>query len=117
MAAGRRFFNVLAAVLGRPKLPSVDTVLPHAFLSPIGVKPGCGLRLTKLVDLCLPVARSRGLDFLTMGFAATDRILPELRRHFQCREYRSRLYLVSWPNGNGNVVLDERPPAPEVAFL
>ena len=117
IAAGRRFFNLLAAVLGRPKLPSVDTVLPHAFLSPIGFKPGCGLSLTKLVDLCLPVARRRGLDFLTMGFAATDPILPDLRRHFHCREYRSRLYRVSWPNGNGSVVLDDRSPSPEVALL
>jgi hypothetical protein len=117
IAAGRLFFNPLAAMLGRPKLPPVNSVLAHAFLSPIGLKPGHGSLLTRLVDLCLPMARRRGLDFLTLGFAAPDLSLSELRDQFSCREYRSRLYRVRWRNTHSGIILEKRPIAPEVALL
>jgi hypothetical protein len=55
---------------------------------------------------------------LTLGFASNDPRLASIRRHFRCREYVSRLYVVSWPGIGGTArELDDRPLAPEVALL
>ena len=62
-------------------------------------------------------ARERGLEFLTLGLSAQDEQTRRLRRYFRCREYRSRLYRVSWPGDGDNLQLDRRPVLPEVALL
>ncbi len=113
----RPFINLFARVVGGALLPPIDTVLAHAFLSPAAVQAGCPFALEQLVELTLPAARRRGLDFLTLGLSADDASLSGLRRSFRCREYRSRLYQVSWKGMKAGVVLDGRPVAPDVALL
>jgi hypothetical protein len=63
-------------------------------------------------------ARRRKIELLTLGFASNDPRLQIIRRNFRCREYLSRLYVVSWPGIGGTArELDDRPLAPEVALL
>ena len=64
------------------------------------------------------IATQRGIELLTLGFAANDPRLATLRSHVRCREYRSRLYVVRWPEiGGAARELDDRFLAPEVASL
>ena len=71
-----------------------------------------------LIRLFQASARSRGIDYLTLGFDARDTRLHHLRRTFRPREYISRLYAVHWDDGaNLARQLDDRLLAPEVALL
>jgi len=63
-------------------------------------------------------ATGRGIEFLTLGFAANNPRLAMLRSKFRCREYRSRIYLVRWQGLGGSASeLDGRRLGPEVALL
>lgn len=117
MAAIRPLINLAAAALGTAGIPSVGSVLAQGFFSPLAVAAGREDLLLPLVGAGLSLARERRLDYVTLGFAASDSRAAMLRRHVRCREYRSRLYRVSWPEAGSGVVLDDRPVAPEVALL
>jgi hypothetical protein len=118
MAIARPVLNGLARITGQPHLPRVGETLPNAFASHLAVLPGNSDSLIHvLAELCRE-ASSRGIELLTLGFAANDPRLSTVRGQFRCREYRSRLYVVSWP-GIGATIhdLDDRFPAPEAALL
>jgi hypothetical protein len=72
--------------------------------------------LTDLLRSLFAPARSKGIEWLTLGFAATDPRLAVVQTHFAAREYRSRLYRVRWPDLPGDA-LDARLLCPEVALL
>ena len=61
-------------------------------------------------------ARSRGLDYLTIGFSATDPRLPLVYGRVGGRKYLSRIYAVRWPE-DAPLHLDGRVIAPELALL
>ncbi len=96
LALSRRYLNFAAALFGTPGLPALGSTLAHGFLSPLAVDAARGELLLALVEQALADAADRGLDFITIGFASDDPRLALLRSHFRCREYRSRLYQVSW---------------------
>jgi hypothetical protein len=117
LAVARPAIRLLSAMTGFAGLPAVGSSLAHAFLSPLAVETQCRESLACLVAIHLARAQERGLEFLTLGLTADDETTRRLRRHFRCREYRSRLYRVSWPGDGDDLQLDRRPVLPEVALL
>lgn len=118
LAMARPAINVAARILGTPRLPAVGSTLAHAFVSHLAADPEESGALTALMTRLRTFAAGRGIEFLTVGFAANDSRLASLRRNFRCREYRSRIYLVRWPGLGGSAQeLDGRCLGPEVALL
>jgi hypothetical protein len=116
LSTARPLLNLLSPLLGRSPLPSPDTILAHAFLSPMAMKGDNDSLVADLVELSLADARRRGLEFLTLGLPSGHASLLALRRRFSCREYRSRLYQVSWTDG-AEVRFKNQEFAPEVSLL
>jgi hypothetical protein len=74
--------------------------------------------LIRLIQHLSNAARQRDIELLTFGFASNDPRLSFVRKHFRCREYQSRIYLVHWPGIGGTARdLDNRILAPEIALL
>jgi hypothetical protein len=112
----RPALNVFAALLGRPRLPACNTALAHAFVSPFVVADDCMELLPRFIAALGHEAAQRGLDYLTLGFAATDPRTRIVRQHVRARTYTSRLYEVAWP-GEKPTVFEHRPFSPDVALL
>lgn len=114
----RPVFNILARVFKQPRLPAIGETLASAFASHIAVEGNNADALVKLVGELRLGARERGIELLTLGFAASDPGLEIIRRSFGGREYRSRVYAVHWPGiGRPAGELDGRIAGPEVALL
>jgi len=110
--------NFVTRTIGRPRLPAAGSTLAHAFVSHLAVDPEHPDSLIALVARLRVCAAARGIEFLTLGFGAKDPRLGLLRRKFRCREYHSRIYVVSWPGiGSPASKLDGRCLGPEVALL
>jgi hypothetical protein len=118
LATARPVVNFAAGIIGTPRLPSVGSTLAHAFLSHFAVVPEKMDVLPGLVTKVCALAAERGIEFLTLGFAANDPRLAIIRAHFKRREYRSRIYIVRWPNMGGAAhQLNDRVLQPELALL
>ena len=118
LAMARPAHNAAARILGMPRLPAVGSTLAHAFVSHLAAHPEESGALSALITRLRTFAAGRGIEFLTVGFAANDSRLASLRRNFSCREYRSRIYVVRWPGLGGSArELDGRCLGPEVALL
>lgn len=117
LAFARPVLNLARKILGKPRLPEPGAVLAHAFLSPLAISPDSESLLPDFVAACSARAAARGLEFITLGFAASDPRLACLRRRFRGRTYASRLYRVGWPGDPAGIPLDDRPFLPEVALL
>ena len=110
--------NFAARIIDKPYLPAVGSVLAHAFVSHLAVGQENSDALIALVAKLRMLAAQRDIEFLTLGFAANDLRLTLLRHKFNCREYRSRIYVVRWPGLGGSArELDGRYLGPEVALL
>lgn len=115
---GRSAINLFARLTGRPLLPAVGTALAHAVVACVGQDPGDAESLASCVEFLRGRAAERRIDFLSLGLATDDARLKSVRRRFNAREYRSRLYVVRWPDMGGSVAdLDGRPAQPELALL
>lgn len=118
LAFMRPALNAVSPVTGNPRLPAAGETLANAFISHLAiaaVEPEALIRL--LTELCR-VSAQHDIELLTVGFAGNDPRLAVVRGNFRCHEYRSRLYLVRWPDiGGAARDLDDRIPAPEVALL
>jgi hypothetical protein len=118
LATTRPVVNFAANIIGTPRLPAVGSTLAHAFLSHFAIVPGKMDALPGLVTKLCALAAERGIEFLTLGFAANDPRLATIRARFKHREYRSRIYIVRWPNMGGAAgSLDGRVLQPELALL
>jgi hypothetical protein len=118
LALARPLLNLAAQFTGGIRLPDVGESLAHAFVSHLAVAPDQPEALAKLIAMLRAVAARRGIEMLTMGFAANDPLLPIVQNHFRLREYRSRLYVVHWADCGGTArELDARILAPEAAWL
>lgn len=90
----RPVLNAFGRIAGRVELPPVGATVPYAFASPLAANNG-----EALVDIVAAVAGQaggRGVRLLTLGFDARDSRLRRIRNRFGGREYRTRLYQVSW---------------------
>jgi len=95
----RPLLNLGADVFGSTRLPPAGSALAHGFLSPLAVPLDDQPALRAMVESSLLAAASRRLEYLTLGFAATDPRLAVVRNHFPCREYRNHLFQVRWSDG------------------
>jgi len=116
LAWARPWINLYARLLRRPGLPAVSSTLAHAAVSHLASPADQPEVLADLLRSLFPLARSKGIEWLTLGFAASDPRVTALRRCFTAREYRSRLYRVRWPDLPGDA-LDDRLLCPEIALL
>jgi hypothetical protein len=116
LAANRPLFNILSKLMRQPRLPRIGEVLSIAFASCLACKSEG--TLLGLIQQLANSAYQRGIELLTLGFAANDPRLAIVRRNFRCREYRSRIYVVHWAGIGGTARdLDKRVLAPEIALL
>jgi hypothetical protein len=112
----RPFLNAFSRLASGPCLPAIGETLSIAFASHLASKTDASLLC--IIQHLSNVARQQGIELLTLGFASNDPRLDCVRKHFRCREYRSRIYLVHWPGIGGTAHdLDNRVLAPEVALL
>jgi hypothetical protein len=118
LARIRPLSNLVARFTGGIRLPAIGETLANAFVTHLaGASERPDVLKKLLANLC-GAAAQRGIGLLTLGFAANDPRLALVRRHFRGREYRSRLYVVRWPEcGRAANELDGRILAPEVALL
>ena len=118
LALMRPLMNFAAPIRGTPRLPAVGETVANAFVCNMGAVPDEERGLVALIAGLRTEAARRGIELLTLGFAADDRRLGWVQRRFRCHEYRSRLYVVRWPAlGGAASELDGRVLAPEVALL
>jgi hypothetical protein len=116
LAIVRPVLNNFSRLTRQPRLPAIGETLSIAFASHLASKTDTAL--VTLIQHLVNSARQRGIELLTPGFASNDPRLASIRQHFCCHEYRSRLYVVSWPGIGGTArELDNRLLAPEVALL
>jgi len=114
----RPVLNFGARCLGQPVLPRIGTTLSHAFVSHVAFSPDQTELAESLIHLLRVRAAARGIDYVTLGFDSRDPRLKQLRAALHPREYRSRLYVVHWEDGEALAQnLDDRLLAPEVALL
>lgn len=118
LATVRPLVNAVARLAGGPRLPRVGESVAHAFAAYLAGAPEDTEATLSVVAELSALAEARGLEYLTAGFAANDPRLAALRRACRGREYRSRIYLVHWPDaGQPARALDGRLIAPEAAWL
>jgi hypothetical protein len=118
LALARPALNFGAGILGQARLPAVGSTLSHAFLSHLALATGRPGPLVEIVRQLCSVAKGRGIEFLTAGFAAHDPRLAVMRGKFRFREYASRIYAVRWAGLGGSACeLETRFLAPEAALL
>lgn len=118
LAFARPVLNAASPITGQPRLPRVGDALSNAFVSHLAARPGHEHRLADLLAELGTSARSRGIELLTLGFAANDPRLESVCSQFRCRKYRSRIYTVRWPGiGGWARELDGRFINPEASLL
>jgi len=118
LALARPMVNFISGILNTPRLPEIGAELSNAFISHLAVNPEEPALLTSLISELLGMAEQRGIELITLGFASNDSRLRTVSNSFRTRQYRSRLYLVQWPEiGGGARELDSRVLAPEIALL
>ena len=92
--------------------------ISQARISHLATDPADPPQAYALIDDIRSLARSRGIDYLVIGFDARDPRLAALRQRSRFREYRSLLYAVYWEDGREFAgALDDRLLAPDVALL
>ncbi len=97
LTIARPFVNFASRFTGTMRLPRVGSTLAHAFLSPFAFADGREEMLPDFVAAFLPLAARLGVEFLMLALPTGDPRLPDLKRRFATRTWRSRLYRVSWP--------------------
>lgn len=121
LGRSRPLLNLVAPLLGTPRLPPTGTELPHAFLSPFATEAGSDALLAGLISSLLPSAAERGLEFVIVGLAGNDACLPAVQKRFKNRVYRTRLYEVQWPGRNApggeTRIPTDSPILPEIGLL
>ena len=114
----RPLLNIVAPLIGRPRLPSPGAKLESAFLSHVAVNEDDEESLIALVAAGCERAAKKDIDYVMISFAARNPLANVIRKRFTSHEYVSVIYVVFWEDGAGAVsMLDDRIPHPEVAIL
>jgi len=95
----RPWLNAMSAFTGIPPLPRSGEALRLVYLSFMAIDGDDPAIACKLVAAGLREARRRGFDLALLAMAEDNPMLPALRQSFRARDYRSKLYLVHWPDG------------------
>jgi hypothetical protein len=118
LAFPRPALNAVSSITGQPRMPRVGEILANAFVSHLSVERDDGVSPDGMLAELAAMARGRGIELLTLGFAANDPRLHSVCDQFRCRKYRSRIYVVRWPGIGGSArEMDGRHLNPEAALL
>jgi hypothetical protein len=114
----RPLLNIVAPLIGRPRLPSPGAKLESAFLSHVAINEDDEESLIGLVAAGCEQAMRKDIDYVMISFASRNPLANVMRKRFTSHEYVSVIYVVYWEDGAGAVsMLDDRIPHPEVAIL
>ena len=114
----RPLLNIVAPLMGRPRLPSPGAKLESAFLSHVAINEDDEDSLIGLVAAGCEQAMRKDIDYVMISFASRNPLTNVMRKRFTSHEYVSVIYVVYWEDGAGAVsMLDDRIPHPEVAIL
>ncbi len=114
----RTLVNFASKLAGKPILPAIGATLACATVSHLVVGREASVALAECLAALQSRAAKRNVEFISLGFAANDPRLATVRARFKSREYRSRLYVVRWPDVGGALnQLDGRVLQPELALL
>lgn len=114
----RPWFNLVAPVLRRPRLPPPGQHIESAFLSHLSVDPDDEATLFALLRKAANYALKRGIDYVMLGLAERNTLCDAIRKQLSCHSYVSMLYLVYWADGCEYAsTIDNRIPHPEMAIL
>jgi hypothetical protein len=113
----RPVWNAVAPWAGMPGLPAPGSALPVVFLSHLAVDDDDPEVFKALLHAGLARAASRGAEHAILGLAESNPLTPTALRS-RPRSYRSRAYLVCWPDGEAAAEqVDARALHLEVAIL
>lgn len=114
----RPLWNVLAPVARWPQLPPVGASFQVIFLSHVAVDDDDPEVFSALLDAGLDCAHRREVGQAVLGLADRHPLAATARARRNPRIYRSRAYLVYWPEGEAAArQVDGRPLHLEVAIL
>ncbi|MCB9689803.1 MAG: hypothetical protein H6735_32490 [Alphaproteobacteria bacterium] len=116
LARTRRVVNLLAPVLGVPRLPRPGEPLRHAYLSHLAIADDDEQVARAVVGFAHDRARPRRYGYLTTMLASSHPLLPVLERMLRPLRYPSMLYAVAWEDADLSGLPGERPHL-EVAVL
>jgi len=118
LARARPFFNLVAPLMSRPRLPAPGARLESAFLSHAAVAPDDDEALVALIAAASREALRRSIDYVMVAFADRNPLATVVRKRFPCHSYVSMIYVVYWEDGAAAAAeLDGRLPHPEMAIL
>jgi len=113
----RPFYNVYAAVSGKPKLPPIGGSIRLFYISFVAINPPNPEILRILLRHIYYDWYSAGYPYFVMGLNEKDSLSSSLS-DFQYRTVKSRIYAVYWEDGKKKVEeLDNRLPHLEIATL
>jgi hypothetical protein len=116
VAMARPLINVVAPLIGAPRLPRVGSTLRQVYLSHLAVAGESASDFGTLLRAALSIARDRGFDIAVLGLAERHPLIHVMRSEWKTREYRSLLHVVRWPDRASHAP-DSRVPHPEVALM
>lgn len=90
----RPLLNVLAPLVGKPRLPAIGAPLRLVYLSALAVEADRVDGLLHLLGAALDLAAMRGADAAAFGLDARHPWVTAVRRAFPAIEYRTELYCV-----------------------
>jgi len=92
----RFIINAVAALKGVPKLPAINSILPHCYLSHIAIRDLRNEVFSVLLHAALKKARQGKVPLLTVGFAAQHPLNTLLEEVYTTFKNLSRIFLVFW---------------------
>jgi hypothetical protein len=114
----RPLVNLVAPLVGMPRLPAAGEPLQQVYLSHLAVERNDEQLFRALMDAALAEAHRRGFALALVGLAARHPLAQVLRRAYRPREYRSLLHLVQWTSGRKALDISAaRLPHVEIAVL
>jgi hypothetical protein len=118
LAFARSLINLAAPLVGGAPLPRAGEQLDMACVSHVAVDDDDPAVFSALLHSAHADARSRGVKYLTIGFASRHPLLPVAKKLFRHRRTVSTLYAVHWEDGaDAAAQLDGRVAHYEVALL
>lgn len=117
LARFKPLYDLGLRLIGARPLPPPGRQIPFAYGSFICVAGNNPQIFDLLLRQVYNLAVERGYNYLMIGLAGSDPLLPVARRYLHV-PYYSRLYTVSWPDGAAwPNHLDDRVPYVEIATL
>jgi hypothetical protein len=118
LARVRPLFNLIAPLLGRPRLPAVGQPLNVGYVSHLAIDADDPRLFAELLAEAHARAAARGLAYLAIGLSSRHPLLPIAKKLYGHRRSTATLYAVHWDDGAGAAAaLDGRVAHYEVALL